>query len=712
MCLLANTSTLGAKKIVKERECFTRKVAGSFAALASYPLSIRFFQYIPFSPPKPLQNTKIPGTITCMIVPAPLVLWNPSPVEGRGSVHAHDLASSSHPFPLSRLALHSVVVKSKGINIMSKKRPTPALPKELRSPMSKTLPLTEGVVLPYTPLSVPTKQSVCPKPSEPSPTNNESLAGSHKHTASQASIYPKPSEPSSTNNETLAGSHEHTALKASIYPKPSEPSPADNESLVGLPEHTASQASVYPKPSQPSPTSNPSLADLPEHKTLANLFIGPSPLSPLNLAQASSQPVRWLWQDRLPLSGITLLDGDHSCGKSLLALQLAAHISSGTALPDGTPTLQGGVVIITPHRDVATTQLQLLSAWGADLSRVEVLSYVHDPDNSSHPSGYRPFSLPEDLPRLLEAIDRVNAHLIILDPFIDLLSCGRRWTDQRLGQLLADLNQCLLERGIACLIVRNCGAKGSLARPSVLERSERFQRVAASRLLMARDPMQPDHLLLAHVDAHHTALALAPTLRLRVLPNSLHPDLPHVTSLGTHSLKARDLLTHRPDALHRRLLSDHLLALITATTNPIHVSALYARSPHSSPFQIQRSLKDLLNIGQIERPARGFYSPAPSNPVFTTHTTVATTPEEQKASALNIAAATTPEEQKASSLNMTAATTPEEQKAVSLNMTAATTPEEQKAVSLNIAAATTPEEQKAVSLNMTAATTPDEQKAA
>jgi AAA domain len=522
---------------------------------------------------------------------------------------------------------------------MSKKRPTPALPKELRSPMSKTFPKTRVEVLPYTPPSTPTTQSVCPT-------------------------------------------------------RPSG-SPKNLESLVGLPEQTASQALVSPTGSQPSPQSLPPLACLPEHKTKASLLTGPSPLSQLNLAQASSQPVRWLWQDRIPLSGITLLDGDHGCGQSLLALQLAAHISSGTPLPDGTSTLQGGVVIVTPHQDVTTTQLQLLSEWSADLSRIQALSYVHDPDNSSHPSGHRPFSLPEDLPRLLEAVDRVNAHLIILDPFIDLLSNACRWTDQRLGQLLADLNQHFIERGIACLIVRNCGAKGSLARPSVLERSERFQRIAASRLLIARDPMQPDHLLLSHVHGHHTALRLSPTLTLSVLPTSSHPDLPHITCLGTHSLTASDLLTHRPDALHRRLLSDHLLTLITATTNPTHVSALYARSPHSSPFQIQRSLKDLLNMGKIERPTRGFYSPAPPNPVFTTHTTSATTPEEQKAVTLNVTAATTPEEQKAATLNVTSATTPEEQKAAKLNVTSATTAEEQKAFSFTITSATTAEEQKA-----------------
>jgi AAA domain len=135
-----------------------------------------------------------------------------------------------------------------------------------------------------------------------------------------------------------------------------------------------------------------------------------------NLAQARPRPVRWLWQNRVPLSGITLLDGDHGCGKSLLALQLAAHISSGTPMPGGPPTVPSGVIIITPDTDATTTQLQLLTSLGVDLSRIEILSYIAEPDKDEPTSCYRPFSLPEDMDRLLEAVKRVDARLIVLDP--------------------------------------------------------------------------------------------------------------------------------------------------------------------------------------------------------------------------------------------------------------------------------------------------------
>jgi hypothetical protein len=149
------------------------------------------------------------------------------------------------------------------------------------------------------------------------------------------------------------------------------------------------------------------------------------------------------------------------------------------------------------------------------------------------------------LPRLFEAIERVNARLIIFDDFIDLLSHDRRWTDQRLAHLLADLNQHLIERNVACLLIRNCPARGGYARPSVLERSQRFLTVAASHLLLASDPIEPAYLLLTHVRSIYTALA--PTLILHIQRRALAPMLPFIAIQGIHSLQARDFLIHRPD---------------------------------------------------------------------------------------------------------------------------------------------------------------------
>jgi hypothetical protein len=419
-----------------------------------------------------------------------------------------------------------------------------------------------------------------------------------------------------------------------------------------------------------------------------------------NLAHAKPQPVRWLWQKRLPLAGITLLDGDHGCGKSLLALQIAACVSSGTPLPDGTPTIQGNVVIVSPNIDASTTQLQLLTAMGADLSRVEILSYIQESEPSSHTGGYRPFSLPEDFTCLFQAVKRVDARLVIFDPFINLLSRGRRCTNERLSHLLADLNQCLIEHNVACLLVRNCPAKGGHTRPSMLERSDHFLTIAVSRLLLAPDPFQPDHILLSHALSRHSVLT--PTITLQILSKPENPDIPHITVLGSHSLQAKDLLAHCPDTLHRRLLSHHLLSLITAATDPIPVATLYARFPNSSPFQIQRSLNDLLSMGQIERPARGFYTLAPTNPTFPLNETTARTSNISPTSSLKQTAATTSDTAPTSPLKQTTSDTSPIR---SFKQTATTTSDTAPTGKLKQTATTTSDTAPAGKLKQTATTT-------
>src|SRR5262249_172381 len=43
----------------------------------------------------------------------------------------------------------------------------------------------------------------------------------------------------------------------------------------------------------------------------------------------------WLWPGRLALGKLAMLDGDPGMGKSLLALDLCARLSTGRPLPDG-----------------------------------------------------------------------------------------------------------------------------------------------------------------------------------------------------------------------------------------------------------------------------------------------------------------------------------------------------------------------------------------
>jgi hypothetical protein len=90
------------------------------------------------------------------------------------------------------------------------------------------------------------------------------------------------------------------------------------------------------------------------------------------LSEVIPEPVRWLWEGRIPLGKVTLLDGDPGVGKSTLAMELAARVTNGSAMPlvKGPPRGPADVVIFSGDDGLADTVLPRLKAAGADLSRI------------------------------------------------------------------------------------------------------------------------------------------------------------------------------------------------------------------------------------------------------------------------------------------------------------------------------------------------------
>src|ERR1700730_2208443 len=117
----------------------------------------------------------------------------------------------------------------------------------------------------------------------------------------------------------------------------------------------------------------------------------------LFLSDIAAQEVRWLWQKRIPLGKITILDGDPGMGKSLLAINIAARVSTGQPMPDGTPGTQGGVILIAPEDGAGDTLRPRLEAAGGDPSQVLLLNLVESLNAKKVKVNDRPFSLSQDL---------------------------------------------------------------------------------------------------------------------------------------------------------------------------------------------------------------------------------------------------------------------------------------------------------------------------
>src|SRR5258708_40244636 len=75
------------------------------------------------------------------------------------------------------------------------------------------------------------------------------------------------------------------------------------------------------------------------------------------LSDIKTEQLHWLWEKRIPRGKLITLDGDPGLGKSLLTLDLAARITTGRPMPDGTPGVKGSVVLIAPE-DPATDPIK------------------------------------------------------------------------------------------------------------------------------------------------------------------------------------------------------------------------------------------------------------------------------------------------------------------------------------------------------------------
>jgi DNA repair protein RadA/Sms len=121
--------------------------------------------------------------------------------------------------------------------------------------------------------------------------------------------------------------------------------------------------------------------------------------------EGDPERVTWLWKSWLPRGKLCVQDGDPDKGKSTILLDLAARITTGRAMPDGSPGLEGGGFVLVlmgedGHQD--TTYPRLIAA-GADISRIEALEPAE-------------VLIPRDVPLLEEAIRDTKAVAVFFDP--------------------------------------------------------------------------------------------------------------------------------------------------------------------------------------------------------------------------------------------------------------------------------------------------------
>lgn len=105
------------------------------------------------------------------------------------------------------------------------------------------------------------------------------------------------------------------------------------------------------------------------------------------LSEVVPERVRWLWEGRIALGKLNLVDGDPGTGKSAATTDLAARVSVGKPWPDGVKCVAGGVVILSAEDGLADTIRPRFDAAGGDPARAVAVSTAPDEEamNASCP---------------------------------------------------------------------------------------------------------------------------------------------------------------------------------------------------------------------------------------------------------------------------------------------------------------------------------------
>jgi replicative DNA helicase len=205
--------------------------------------------------------------------------------------------------------------------------------------------------------------------------------------------------------------------------------------------------------------------------------------------------VEWLWPSRIPAGKLTIIGGDPKTGKSLLAVDIAARVSHGTAWPDQRDQRREPrrAILLTAEDDAADTVLPRLIAAGADVERVELVQGVREPQTAEH----RLFSLDQDLHRLRQLLDkRPDTGLVVFDPLTAFLGDCDSHINAEVRALLAPLAALAAETHVAVVAITHFHKSGGTKAVYRFLGSLGFAAAARALWSVQRDQADPERRLL------------------------------------------------------------------------------------------------------------------------------------------------------------------------------------------------------------------------
>lgn len=222
-----------------------------------------------------------------------------------------------------------------------------------------------------------------------------------------------------------------------------------------------------------------------------------SNLSYRRLSEIKSEPIKWLWSNRIARGKITILAGDPGLGKSQITAFMAGVVTNGRIWPvEKARCPKGNVVFLSAEDDASDTIRPRLEAVGADLDKVFIVNAVKSCEGEGE-NYERSFDLKQDIKHLEIFLREIGgAVLLVIDPISAYLGGTDSHKNADIRALLAPLSDLAAKHKVAVIGVTHLNKSQSRQALQRVTGSLAFVAAARAAYVVAKDQNAPDRRLL------------------------------------------------------------------------------------------------------------------------------------------------------------------------------------------------------------------------
>jgi putative DNA primase/helicase len=231
------------------------------------------------------------------------------------------------------------------------------------------------------------------------------------------------------------------------------------------------------------------------------------------MKDVAAKPVQWLWRDRVPSAMLSLLIGIEGKGKTFVALDMAARVTTGRLWPDsetaGDAPLVGNAVFLTSEDHLEYTIRPRLDAARADPARIVALKGV------TSPKGDEFFDVMQHLPALEILIQEASpVQLVIVDPLTAFLGTTDQHKNGEVRMALARFSALAEKYGCAVVGISHLSKDASKQAIHRTIGSVAFSAAARAVWLVSEDKQDSERRLFVPVKMNLARMARSLAFRI------------------------------------------------------------------------------------------------------------------------------------------------------------------------------------------------------